>query len=199
MPAPRIATRLIVLISRFSNDSRANLAVIFAITLIPLLAAIGCATEYSLATQMKAKMQAAADAASVGSISRNSAGYLAATQMTSDGLVSAGVTDANNLFRGNLGTTGGDDNLSVISTVIKSGSTLISNVRFSAQVPTAFMKLVGNRSLTISGSSTASAVIPTAPINMFVQRNNMSNRQNNMSNQQSGTFNQARGTARLIR
>ena len=192
MPAPRIATRLIALISRFSDDSRANLAVIFAITLIPLLAVVGYATEYSLATRMKAKMQAAADAASVASISRNSPGYLAATQMTSDGPVSAGVTDANNVFKGNLGTTGGYDNLSVISTAIKSGSTLISNVRFSAQLPSAFMKIVGSRSLTISGSSTASAVIPTAPINMFVQRNNMSNQPNS-------TFNQARGTARLVR
>jgi hypothetical protein len=192
MSAPRIASRLIALISRFSDNSRANLAVIFAVTLIPVLAAIGCATEYSLATQMKAKMQAAADAASAASISRNSPGYLAATQMTSDGLVSAGVTDANNLFMGNLGTTGGDDNVSVISSVIRSGSTLISNVRFSAQVPSAFMKIVGNRPLTISGSSTASAVVPTAPINMFVQRNNMPNQQNNM-------FNPARGTTRLIR
>jgi Flp pilus assembly protein TadG len=56
MPAPGIATRLIALISRFSDDSRANLAIIFAITLIPVLAAVGCATEYSLATRMKAKM-----------------------------------------------------------------------------------------------------------------------------------------------
>src|SRR6202043_2650078 len=102
MPAPRIAARLIALISRFSDDSRANLAVIFALTLIPVLAAIGCATEYSLATQMKVKMQAAADAATIASISRNSPGYLAATKMTTDGLVSAGVTDASNVFNGNL-------------------------------------------------------------------------------------------------
>jgi hypothetical protein len=39
--APGIATRLIALISRFSDDSRANLAVIFAITLIPVQAAVG--------------------------------------------------------------------------------------------------------------------------------------------------------------
>jgi Flp pilus assembly protein TadG len=206
MPAPRIATDLIALISRFANDSRANLAVIFALALIPLLAAVGCATEYSLTTQMRAKMQAAADVASIASISRNSPGYLAATQMTSDGPVSAGVIDANNVFKGNLGTTGGDGNVSVVSTVIKSGATLISNVRFSAEVATAFMKIVGNRSLTISGSSTASAGIPPAPINMVTQRNNMLvlrngmfNQQNNIPNQQNGTFNQPRMTARIVK
>lgn len=100
-------------------------------------------------------MQAAADAASIASISRSSAGYFAATKMTSDGLVSDVVTDANNLFNGNLSATGSYANLSVISTVIKIGPTLISSVRFSAQVPIAFMKIVGKQSLTISGSSTA--------------------------------------------
>jgi len=99
-------------------------------------------------------MQAAADAASIASISRSSAGYFAATKMTSDGLVADGVTDANNLFNGNLSAIGGYANLSVISTVIKIGPTLISSVRFSAQVPIAFMKIVGKQSLTISGSST---------------------------------------------
>ena len=206
MPAPRIAARLIALISRFSDDSRANLAVIFALTLIPVLAAIGCATEYSLATQMKVKMQAAADAATIASISRNSPGYLAATKMTTDGLVSAGVTDASNVFNGNLATTGGYANLSVISTVTKIGSTLTSNVRFSAQVPTAFMKIVGNNSLTISGSSIASAGLPTEPINMATQRNNMLvlrngmfNQQNRMPNQTNSTYNQPRITVRIIK
>jgi len=68
-------------------------------------------------------MQAAADAAGVGSISESSAGYLAATKRTSDGLVSAGVSDANNLLNENLSATGGYANLSVISTVIKIGRT----------------------------------------------------------------------------
>jgi hypothetical protein len=121
---------------------------------------------------MKAEMQAAADAASIASISRSSAGYFAATKMTSDGLVSDGVTDANNLFNGNLSATG-YANLSVISTVIKIGPTPISSVRFSAQVPIAFMKIVRKQSLTISGSSTASAAIPVAPNNMATQRNGM--------------------------
>jgi hypothetical protein len=152
---------------------------------------------------MKAEMQAAADAASIASISRSSAGYFAATKMTSDGLVADGVTDANNLFNGNLSVIGGYANLSVISTVIKIGPTLISSVRFSAQVPIAFMKIVGKQSLTISGSSTA---IPVAPNNMatqrnvmFTLRNGMFNQQNRMSNQTNSTFDQARMTARITK
>jgi hypothetical protein len=140
---------------------------------------------------MKAKMQAAADAASVASISKSSPGYLSATKMTTDGPVSAGAADANNVFNGNLATTGGYGNLSVTSTVTKIGSTLVSNVQFDAQVPTAFMKIVGSGSLTISGSSTASAGIETAGNLVIVdQRGHVFNVPNGVFNQRNMVFNQ---------
>ena len=71
------------LIGRFRRDQRGNIAVIFAIACVPLISAIGCAVDYSMATRMKAKLQSAADAASVASISQKSAGCLAAAAMTS--------------------------------------------------------------------------------------------------------------------
>jgi Flp pilus assembly protein TadG len=165
MPASRIATRLTALISRFRHDRRANIAVIFALALMPMLSAIGCATDYSLAMRMKAKMQSAADAAAVASVSENSAGYLAATLMTTDGSVSVAVTDATNIFNGNIppatggGYTGGSP-LKNLPTVIKTGPKLTSNVTFSAQVPTVFMQAAGFKTLTISGSSTANSSLP---------------------------------------
>src|ERR1035441_9056541 len=66
------------LLSRFRGNSKGNVAVIFAIACIPILTAIGCAVDYSLAVRMRSKMQAAADAASVGAISQSSPGYAAA-------------------------------------------------------------------------------------------------------------------------
>jgi Flp pilus assembly protein TadG len=150
---------LLYLIESFRRDRRGNIAVIFAIVLLPTLSAIGCATDYSLAARMKAKMQSAADAAAVASISQNSTGYLAATQMTSNGSVSVAQTDATNIFNGNL-TGSGYTNLNVTSTVTKTGSTLTSNVQFSADVPTVFMQVAGFPKLTISGNSTASASLP---------------------------------------
>src|SRR4029077_4667834 len=145
---------LISLIERFRRDRRGNIAVIFAIALLPMLSAIGCATDYSLAARMKAKMQSAADAAAVASISQNSTGYLAATQMTSNGPVTVAQTDATNMFNGNLASSG-YANLKVTSTVTKTGSTLTSNVAFSADVPTVFMQVAGFSKLSISGNSTA--------------------------------------------
>ena len=126
---------LFSLIGGFRKDRSGNIAVLFAIGLLPVLTAIGCAVDYSLAARMRAKMQGAADAASVGSIARKSPGYAAAATMTGNGSVSAGVTDANNVFNGNMSATTGYTNLSLTSTVTKTGSKLTSNVQFSAEVP----------------------------------------------------------------
>ena len=160
MSAPRFAARLIALLPRFLRDKRANIAVIFAIALVPLLIAIGCAVDYSMATRMKAKLQSAADAASVASISSKSPGYLAATTMSSNGPIPTAVTDANNIFNGNMSGISGFSNLSLVSTVTKTGVTLISNVQFSAQVPVIFMKIVGYTALTVTGASTSTASLP---------------------------------------
>src|ERR1700730_7041521 len=145
------------LMRRFCSDRRGNIAVIFAIACVPLISAVGCAVDYSLATRMKEKLQSAADAAGVASISENSPGYLAAAAMTGDGSVAAAVTDANKVFDGNVSTTSGYTNLSRTSTVTKTGIKLTSNVTFSADVPVTFMKILGYQKITVTGSSSSSA------------------------------------------
>jgi Flp pilus assembly protein TadG len=134
--------------------------VTFTLALLPILTAIGCAVDYSLAARMKAKLQAAADAASVASISQKSPGYIAAAAMTGNGSVSAAVTDANNVFNGNMNAITGFTNLTVTSTVTKTGTKLASNVEFSANVPVVFMQVVGYTSLTVTGISKSSASLP---------------------------------------
>jgi Flp pilus assembly protein TadG len=151
---------LLDLIRRFGRDSRGNMTFTFAIVTVPLLTAVGAATDYSLATRMRAKLQSAADAAAVASISQQSPGFLAASQMSTDGTVTAGVNDANKVFNGIMGTITGYTGLSEIATVTKTGANLKSSVTFTAQVPTTFMKLVGFQTMTLTGSSSASAILP---------------------------------------
>src|ERR1700712_759748 len=102
MARPRFRSQVEELICRFRRDQTANIAVIFTVACIPLISAIGCAVDYSLATRMRTKLQAAADAASVASISQKSPGYTAASAMTGDGPVTAAATDANKVFDGNM-------------------------------------------------------------------------------------------------
>ena len=154
------AGRLAALLRRFRSNSSGNIAVIFALALLPILTAIGAATDYSTANRMKAKMQSAADAAAVASISKNSAGYLAAAAMNGNGSVGAGVTDANNIFNGNLNKVTGYSGLTVNSTVTKTGIVLNSVVTFSANVPAIFMKVIGYQNLTVTGTSKATSSLP---------------------------------------
>jgi Flp pilus assembly protein TadG len=160
MLEPRFRSRVRALVSRFRRDSSGNVAVIFTIAILPILAAVGCATDYSLATKMKAQLQSAADAAAVASISQKSPGFVAAALMTGNGSVTAGVTDANNIFNGNMSAIAGFSNLVLTSTVTKTGVNLASNVQFSATVPVVFMKVLGYQTLTVSGYSKASASLP---------------------------------------
>jgi Flp pilus assembly protein TadG len=150
------------LIGRFCKDKRGNIAVTFVIASLPIMSAIGCAVDYSLATRMKAKMQSAADAASVAAISKNSPGFIAAAAMTGTGSVTAAVTDAQNIFDGDINGVTGYQNLTRLATVTKTGVRLTSSVTFSADVPTTFMRVIGAsyQKLTVTGSSNSSASLP---------------------------------------
>jgi Flp pilus assembly protein TadG len=152
--------RLQQCLSRFRRDQRGNIAVIFTIAAIPLVSAIGCAVDYSLATRMKAKLQSAADAAGIAALSQKSPGFLAASAMTGNGSVTAGVTDANNVFDANMSGITGYQNLVRSSTVTKTGIKLDAKVEFTADVPVTFMKVVGFQKLTVTGFSSSAASLP---------------------------------------
>src|ERR1700760_4474576 len=147
-------------IHRFSGNKSGNVAMMFAIPCVPLISAVGCAVDYSMATRMRAKLQSAADAASVASISQQSPGYLAAATMNSDGSVSAGVSDANKIFDGNMSDANDYTNLTRTSTVTKTGVKLASSVQFSADIPVTFMKLLGWQKLTVTGTSGSTSSLP---------------------------------------
>src|ERR1700712_3848442 len=131
------------LLGRFRRDQRGNIAVIFALTLIPVLSCIGCAVDYSRATQLRSKLQAAIDAASVGSVSRTSPAFIAAGAMTSDGAIAVGATDATNIFNGNMSGVGGYTLNSVTPVVQKTGLVVSSTMSFSADVPAIFLGVIG--------------------------------------------------------
>ena len=152
--------RLKQYLTRFRRDRRGNVAAIFAITAIPLISAIGCAVDYSLATRMKAKLQTAADAAGIAALSQKSPGFLAASVMTGNGTVTAGVTDANNVFDANMSGITGYQNLVRSSTVTKTGIKLAATVTYTADVPVSFLKVIGFQKLTVTGSTSSAATLP---------------------------------------
>ena len=147
-------------IGRFSGDKSANIAVIFAIAAVPVMTFVGSAVDYSRATALRSKLQAATDAASVGSVTKTSPAFIAAGAMTADGPIAAGVTDATNIFNANMNGVAGYTLKSMTATVNKTGGKVTSTVSFTATVSTTFLNVIGKTSMTVNGTSTATTTMP---------------------------------------
>ncbi|MGA1803505.1 TadE/TadG family type IV pilus assembly protein [Rhizobium sp. HT1-10] len=137
------------------QDRSGNFGILTALMLVPILGTAGMAIDFANALNVRNQLFAAADAAAAGSIAEKSSGVAAAMQMTSDGTVSVAQSDANTLFLSQNSAALADDNVQVAITVTKTGNTLVSNVSFTATVPTTFLHVLGKDSITIAGKATA--------------------------------------------
>ncbi len=156
--------RMRALAGQFRRNNRGNVAVMSALAALPMIAGVGCVIDYTTASMIKTKLQAAADAASLAAVSTNSSVIATAKNMTGNGTVSGGSTYAVNFFNSNLSAAPenvGYTSLSPTATVTKSGTKVISTVSFTANVPTYFMGLLGYSQVAVSGTSSASYALPT--------------------------------------
>jgi Flp pilus assembly protein TadG len=163
--APRAAlARLRGPIAKFRSNKRGNVAVITALCALPLVAAVGCVIDYTTASLVKTKLQAAADAAALATVSVNSSVVATAKTMSGNGTVSGGSTFATNFFNANLSSAPqnvGYTNLTPTATVSLTGTKVTASVSFTARVPTYFMGVMGYSTVSVNGSSTASYALPT--------------------------------------
>jgi Flp pilus assembly protein TadG len=154
--------RIRALSSNFRSDKRGNVAIIFAVSALPVIAAVGCVIDYSMASMIRTKLQAAADAASLAAVSANSPLLTTAQNMTGSGTVSGGTTFVTNFFNANVSTTTGYSNLSLTTANVSKNKQLItSTAAFQAQVPTFFLGVIGYKNVAVTGTSTASYTLPT--------------------------------------
>ncbi len=147
-------------IAGFRRDKSANVAITFALALIPFVGAVGSAVDYSTALKIRTRLQAAADAAAVGSVAFSSTGYNTAVAMTQNGTVPAGVTDATNIFNGEISGMGGFTLNTLGVTVQRTNGLVTSVVQYNASVPTSFLGMFKITSIPVTGSSTASNSFP---------------------------------------
>src|SRR4051794_16086186 len=88
-------------ICRFGRNDAGNVALTFGLALIPVVGLVGAGVDYSRGSRIRAELLAAADAASVGAVSKNSKA-MAAAGYAQDGSIAAGVTEAVNMFKSNI-------------------------------------------------------------------------------------------------
>jgi Flp pilus assembly protein TadG len=151
----RHVTRMLGLIAGFRRNTRGNVAIIVGAAALPLIAIVGCVVDYTMATSMRTKLQAGADSATLAVVSVNSPIVVAAKAMNStDGAVANGSNFLQNFFVSNVPTGAGATVQT--STVTKAGMVVTATLSFTAQVPTAFLGVIGFSNISISGSSTSS-------------------------------------------
>jgi len=126
----------------FAAQRRGNVAITFALSLIPVLGLTGAAVDFSRANSMKAEMQAALDSTAL-MVSKT-----AATQ-TADQIQAS----AHNYFTA-LFTRPEASNVQITASYSNSsGSSVVVNA--SADMATDFMTVLGVKTITVTSSSTA--------------------------------------------
>lgn len=132
-------------VQRFKADERGNIAVIFAIVLVPIISFIGAAIDYTRAANARTAMQAALDSAALMVSKENQAGTLTQAQLT---------TRAQQIFNA-LYTNSDAKNISVsasYSSSSGSGSTI--KLDGSGRIDTQFMQVAGFPTMGFNTSST---------------------------------------------
>jgi len=135
----------------FLREQNASVAITFAIALIPLAAFVGAAVDYSLANRAKSKLDALADAAALRSVSH----------VNLSSTTSAVQADALKFFEAQSSVVSGVSGIVPTVTVADSSTVRNADVSYSADVPTAFLGLLGFATIPISWKSTAASTTPT--------------------------------------
>jgi Flp pilus assembly protein TadG len=138
-------------IVRFRRDTAGNIALSFAIALLPILGCVGAAIDYTIMNKQRTRIQAALDEAIL-------AGSIAGKQTLDAGsgqtaAIAAANSAAATFFSGNtVGITA-----SLTTSYTMSGLNLSGTGSASATVPTTFLKVMGDPSLSFTVASQATS------------------------------------------
>lgn len=147
----KVRGSLFTTITAIGRDRRANVAVTFAVALIPIAGFVGVAIDYSMASRQRAKIQSALDEALLaGSIAGKAA---LDSGSGSTAAIAAAKNAANAFFTGN--TVGVTSQLTIDYAM--NGLTLTGSGTATGAVPTNFSSVLGFSNLNLSVASTSNA------------------------------------------
>jgi Flp pilus assembly protein TadG len=149
------------LVRRLIHHRSGNIAVTFALSLLPLVFLIGLALDYATAIQKLQRLNAAADSAALAAVSPSLMSQTATQAQTT----------ATNLFTGQTSTIAGLTSTTPTVTVNQNGLSRTATVTFAARSTNSFPSVLGQASWPLTGSATASAT--SAPnIDFYVMLDN---------------------------
>ena len=132
---------------RFFQSQSANVTIIFALSLFAIVFLVGMAMDFTVATQKKAHLNAAADAAALSAVTPQMANQtIAATQAF-----------AQKVFMGQASTMTGLSYSPPIINIVQNGLVRTATVSYTASSTNAFSGILGQPTWPIAGSSTATS------------------------------------------
>lgn len=134
----------------FKANRRANVAITFAIASIPIILSVGAAVDYSIASSVKARLDALADAAALYGVNKTNVTWTTAVAKTN--VSNFFNAQATAVYGATVGTVG--------TSVTDKSSVRTVAVNYTAAVPTKFMGLVGYNTVNVKGTSTATSATP---------------------------------------
>lgn len=136
---------------RFVHDTRGNVAIIFSLSLVPVMVLVGAAVDYSYASMTRTKLNAIADVTALYAVSQ--------TSMAS----SAGTTqnNAKKYFFGKQSEISRASLKSLDVTVTDGSNGRTALVEYEANVSAAFLGLIGMNTVLVGGSATAVSGLAT--------------------------------------
>jgi Flp pilus assembly protein TadG len=146
---------------RFRRDEGGTVAMMMGLTALPLIFAVGAGIDYGSANRMKAKLDAIADTAALSAVDHQSI----------TGTSNAAQTTAQTTFNAQASNISNVTVSSVTATVTDSATGRTAVVNYTATKPNLFMGLFGVPNMTITGSSTSEAGLPT-DINFYLLLDN---------------------------
>ena len=138
------------LIRRCLLDRRGNVAIIFALALVPVIFLAGMAMDFTSALGKRTLLNAAADSAALSAVSPAMMNQTVATAQTT----------AQNVFMGQASTVAGANYSAPTVSVTQNGLTRTATVTYSASSVNSFPSVLKQTAWPISGSATATATVP---------------------------------------
>jgi Flp pilus assembly protein TadG len=135
------------LVRRFFQSENANVIIIFALSLLPIIFLVGLGMDFTGAAQKKARLDAAADAAALSAVTPQMANQtIAATQAF-----------VQKVFTGQASTLTGVSYSQPTINIIQNGLVRTATVSYTASSTNAFSGILGKPTWPIAGTSTATS------------------------------------------
>jgi Flp pilus assembly protein TadG len=138
------------LIHRFLLDRRGNIAIIFALALVPIIFLAGMALDFTSALGKRTLLNAAADSAALSAVS----------PATMNQTVATAQTTAQNVFMGQASTVAGANYSAPTVSVTQNGLVRTATVSYSASSVNSFPNVLKQTAWPITGTATATATVP---------------------------------------